>query len=80
MQYLLTLHFRQGEGPQEGTPEFDAEMARWGGDRRARGSPRRSAHPDLLRPQPADPRRGDGAHGHGVGGRQHELAASAIAG
>jgi hypothetical protein len=30
MQYLLMLHFRQGEGPQEGTPEFDAEMERWG--------------------------------------------------
>jgi hypothetical protein len=30
MQYLLTLHFRPGEGPQEGTPEFDAEMQRWG--------------------------------------------------
>jgi hypothetical protein len=30
MQYLLMLHFRHGEGPQEGTPEFDAEMVRWG--------------------------------------------------
>ena len=30
MQYLLMLTFRPGEGPQEGTPEFDAEMARWG--------------------------------------------------
>ena len=30
MQYLLMLTFRQGEGPQEGTPEFDAEMVRWG--------------------------------------------------
>jgi hypothetical protein len=30
MHYLLTLTFRPGEGPQEGTPEFDAEMARWG--------------------------------------------------
>jgi hypothetical protein len=30
MQYLLMLHFRQGEGPQEGTPELDAEMVRWG--------------------------------------------------
>lgn len=30
MQYLLMLHFRAGEGPQEGTPEFDVEMARWG--------------------------------------------------
>ena len=26
---MLLLHFREGEGPQEGTPEFDAEMARW---------------------------------------------------
>jgi hypothetical protein len=30
MQYLIMLHFRPGEGPQEGTPEFDAEMERWG--------------------------------------------------
>jgi hypothetical protein len=41
MQYLLTLHFRQGEGPQEGTPDLDAEMARWGefnGELRAAGA------------------------------------------
>ncbi|HEX2084683.1 MAG TPA: YciI family protein [Solirubrobacteraceae bacterium] len=30
MQYALMLHFRPGEGPQEGTPEYDAEMRRWG--------------------------------------------------
>ncbi len=30
MQYLMLLHFRPDEGPQEGTPEFDAEMTRWG--------------------------------------------------
>lgn len=30
MQYLLMLTFRRGEGPQEGTPEFDVEMERWG--------------------------------------------------
>jgi len=30
MHYLLMLHFRPGEGPQEGTPEFDTEMKRWG--------------------------------------------------
>ena len=24
MQYLLSLMYRDGEGPQEGTPEFDA--------------------------------------------------------
>jgi hypothetical protein len=29
MQYLLLLHFPPGQGPQEGTPEFDAEMRRW---------------------------------------------------
>lgn len=29
MRYLLMLHFRPGEGPQEGTPDFDAEMQRW---------------------------------------------------
>jgi hypothetical protein len=29
MQYLLMLHFRAGEGPQEGTPGFDAEMNVW---------------------------------------------------
>ncbi len=30
MQYLILLHFPPGEGPQEGTPEYDAEMQRWG--------------------------------------------------
>ena len=30
MQYLLLLTFPEGSGPQEGTPEFDAEMAVWG--------------------------------------------------
>ncbi len=30
MHYLFMLRFRDGQGPQEGTPEFDAEMARWG--------------------------------------------------
>jgi hypothetical protein len=30
MQYLLMLHFPPGHGPQEGTPEYDAEMDRWG--------------------------------------------------
>ena len=30
MNYLLTLYYRDGEGPDEGTPEFDAEMAVWG--------------------------------------------------
>ena len=30
MQYLMTLTYRDGEGPQEGTPEFDAEMQAWG--------------------------------------------------
>jgi hypothetical protein len=30
MQYLILLHFPPGEGPQEGTPEYDAEMDRWG--------------------------------------------------
>src|SRR5688572_21625734 len=30
MRYLILLTFPPGEGPQEGTPEFDAEMARWG--------------------------------------------------
>ena len=29
MQYLLMLTYRDGEGPQEGTPEFDAEMQTW---------------------------------------------------
>jgi hypothetical protein len=30
MHYLILLTFPPGEGPQEGTPEFDTEMARWG--------------------------------------------------
>ena len=29
MNYLLTLHYRDGEGPDMGTPEFDAEMKVW---------------------------------------------------
>ena len=29
MKYLLTLTYRDGEGPDEGTPEFDAEMKVW---------------------------------------------------
>ena len=31
MNYLLTLYYRDGEGPDEGTPEFDAEMKIWRG-------------------------------------------------
>ena len=30
MQYLILLRFPEGAGPQEGTPELDAEMERWG--------------------------------------------------
>ena len=30
MQYLVLLNVPPGEGPQEGTPELDAEMRRWG--------------------------------------------------
>ncbi len=30
MQYLLMLTFPEGEGPQEGTPEYDREMEEWG--------------------------------------------------
>jgi hypothetical protein len=30
MQYLIMLRHGSGAGPQEGTPEFDAEMKRWG--------------------------------------------------
>ena len=29
MKYLLTLTYRDGEGPDEGSPEFDAEMKVW---------------------------------------------------
>jgi hypothetical protein len=29
MKYMLQLTQVPGEGPQEGTPEFDAEMRRW---------------------------------------------------
>ena len=28
MQYLILLRFPEGAGPQEGTPELDAELAR----------------------------------------------------
>ena len=30
MKYMFFMTFRPGEGPQEGTPEYDAEMKRWG--------------------------------------------------
>jgi len=30
MQYLLTMTYRDGEGPQEGTPAFAEEMKVWG--------------------------------------------------
>jgi hypothetical protein len=30
MQYLLLLTYRPDDNTQEGTPEFDAEMKRWG--------------------------------------------------
>lgn len=30
MRYLFLLTFPPGAGPQEGTPELDAEMAAWG--------------------------------------------------
>jgi hypothetical protein len=30
MQYLLMLTYRPEDNTQEGTPEFDAEMKRWG--------------------------------------------------
>jgi hypothetical protein len=29
MEYLILLRHAEGEGPQEGTPEFDDEMRRW---------------------------------------------------
>ena len=29
MHYMLLLTYRDGEGPEEGTPEYDAEMRRW---------------------------------------------------
>jgi hypothetical protein len=30
MKYMLLLRFENNAGPAEGSPEFDAEMARWG--------------------------------------------------
>lgn len=30
MKYMLLLRHEPDSGPAEGTPEFDAEMARWG--------------------------------------------------
>jgi hypothetical protein len=30
MKYMLLLRHTPGSGPAEGTPEFDAEMAKWG--------------------------------------------------
>ena len=31
MHYVLTLHYRDGEGPDMGTAEFEAEMKVWNG-------------------------------------------------
>ena len=53
MKYMLLLRHAPDAGPAEGTPEFDAEMAKWGelmgelggvrrADRRAR--PRHRGH------------------------------------
>jgi hypothetical protein len=59
MQYLLTLTYREGEGPQEGTPEFDAEMQAWGAlneELRASGSVIAASG---LRPETATTVRGD---------------------
>ena len=30
MKYMLLLRFETGSGPAENTPEYDAEMAKWG--------------------------------------------------
>jgi len=30
MKYMLLLRYVPGAGPEEGTPDFDAEMAQWG--------------------------------------------------
>jgi hypothetical protein len=30
VKYMLLLRYTPGAGPEEGTPEFDAEMAAWG--------------------------------------------------
>jgi hypothetical protein len=30
MRFLLLLNYEPGTGPQEGTPEYDDEMRRWG--------------------------------------------------
>ena len=30
MKYMLLLRYTPGTGPEEGTPEFDEEMAGWG--------------------------------------------------
>jgi hypothetical protein len=30
MKYMLMLRYPEGAGPQEGTPELDAEMQKWG--------------------------------------------------
>jgi hypothetical protein len=29
VQYMLLMTYRPGESPEEGTPEYDAEMRRW---------------------------------------------------
>ena len=56
MHYLIMLHFRDGAGPQEGTPEFDAEMAALGRAERGDESGRRRWSPQAgSRSRPSRP-------------------------
>ena len=57
MKYLLTLTYRDGEGPEEGTPEFDAEMKVWN----ALNDELKAAGDGRGRQRPAAPGRDHGA-------------------
>ena len=57
MQYLLQFTFRPGEGPEEGTPEFDAEMKVW----HELNEELRGVRPVPRRQRPEGRRRDDGA-------------------
>jgi len=59
MHYLMTLTYRDGEGPQEGTPEFDAEMKVWGAINEELKAAGQMVAASGLKPETATTVRGD---------------------
>ena len=59
MQYLLQFTYRPGEGPEEGTPEFDAEMKVWGAINEELKAAGQMVAASGLKPETATTVRGD---------------------